>query len=166
MSSESYNPKDGFLYYHALAIEADLTTIFDPTSTLQLFQSLQEEQSLHRYAPGKWSIKEVIGHITDHERIKMFRAFQLSRREKVELWGYDQDALVRNAHFDELPLVLLIEDYLNVRRASQSFIRSLSEEQLHLQGSARKYTIRLESFLQRIIGHERHHLQILQERYL
>ena len=58
--------------------------------------------------PDKWSIKQIVGHITDHERIKIFRAFQLSRNEAVELWGYDQNALVANSRFEELTLYQLI----------------------------------------------------------
>ena len=120
----------------------------------------------YRYASGKWSIKQIVGHITDHERIKMFRAFQLSRKEEVQLWGYDQNSLVNNSRFDELTLPQLLTDYCNVREASQSFIDTLSEDQFIIKGWARQHEVSLEDFLKSIIGHELHHLNIIKERYL
>ena len=96
----------------------------------------------------------------------MFRAFQLSRAESVELWGYDQEALVRNSRFGELSLQALLTDFSNVRKASISFVEGLSEHQLKRTGMARQYEISLEEFLRSIVGHERHHVRIIQENYL
>ena len=156
---------DGYPYYFELAKGKPLSFLFSSTLTYDKFQSLDEERAIYRYAPGKWSIKQVIGHITDHERIKMARAFQLSRRIPLELWGYDQELLIKNSRFDELPTDLLLKDYLNVRKASQSFVESLSESQLQLEGNARKHAVTLEGFLRSIIGHEQHHLHIIDTRY-
>jgi len=162
----SYNPKDGFPYYFDLAKDEDLKHLFSSRSTFTLLKSIDEEKATHRYEPDKWSIKQVVGHITDHERIKMSRAFWLSRNEKLELWGYDQEALVKNARFDELTMEQLITDIASVRQSSLSFIDTLSEGQLKIEGKARQYPVSLEEFLKSIIGHERHHLNILKERYL
>ncbi len=162
----SYQPTDGFPYYFDLAKDEDLTDLFASPSTFDLLESIDEEKATHRYAPGKWSIKQVVGHITDHERIKMSRAFQLSRNEKLELWGYDQEALVKNARFDELTMDQLTRDLAGVRSGSVSFIETLSEKQLKTEGKARQYAVSLEAFLKSIIGHERHHLNILKDRYL
>lgn len=161
-----HTPEQGFIYYYELAKEDDVQSMYASTPTLTLLQTIKEEITNYRYAPGKWSIKQIIGHITDHERIKMFRAFQLSRKEKVQLWGYDQDFLIMNSRFDELSTQLLLTDYLNVRKASSSFIETLSPEQLKIEGMARDLEITLEEFLRSIIGHERHHLNIVKERYL
>ena len=120
---------------------------------------------MFRYESNKWSIKQVVGHIADHERIKMFRAFQLSRNESVQLWGYDQESLVHNSRFEELSLQSLLTDFLNVRTASISFIESLSQDQLKRKAMARQYEITLEEFLRSIVGHERHHVNMLQEKY-
>ncbi len=160
-----YSPKDGFPYYFELAKEHSLQTLFQEILTIKILQSIGEEKARFRYEPNKWSIKQVVGHITDHERIKMFRAFQLSRRENVQLWGYDQESLVKNSRFDELSLQSLLVDYSNVRKASISFVESLSPQQLEIRGMARKYEITLEEFLRSIIGHEKHHVNILQEKY-
>jgi uncharacterized damage-inducible protein DinB len=161
----SYTPKDGFPYYFDLAREEDVHSIFAMMSTLSLLQTIDEAKANYRYAPDKWSLKQIVGHITDHERIKMFRAFQLSRNENVQLWGYDQEFLVNNSRFDELSMQLLLTDYLNVRRSSMSFIETLSQHQLQRKGRARQYEITLEEFLRSIIGHERHHLNIIKEKY-
>ena len=161
----NYTPKDGFPYYFELAKEATLHSIFLEKTTLSLLQSIDEEQAKFRYETNKWNIKQIIGHITDHERIKMFRAFQLSRKEKVQLWGYDQEFLVNNSRFEELTLPLLLADYLNVRNASISFLDTLSQGQLEMKGMARQHEITLEEFLRSIVGHERHHLNIIKEKY-
>ncbi len=161
----TYTPQDGFPYYFELAQEDNLLSLFNEMSTLEVLQSVGEEKAKFSYELGKWTIKQVLGHITDHERIKMFRAFQLSRDERTELWGYDQEFLVENSRFNELSLALLRTDFLNVRKASISFIDTLSQGQLQRKGSAREYEITLEEFLRSIIGHEKHHIKILKERY-
>jgi uncharacterized damage-inducible protein DinB len=162
----NYKPEDGFPYYFDLVKHDDVRLLYSSLSTFTFLNSINEETSACRYAPGKWSIKQIVGHITDHERIKIFRAFQLSRNEKVQLWGYDQNFLVDNSRFDELTLSQLVNDYLNVRKASSSFIDTLSESQLRIKGSARQYEITLKDFLKSIIGHEIHHVNIIKEKYL
>lgn len=161
-----YNPEDGFPYYFQLIKGQRLSELYSSARTIALLENTNEKEALYRYAPDKWSIKQILGHITDHERIKIFRAFQLSRKEVIELWGYDQNELVRNSRFDELPFTLLLEDYANVHSASKSFVDTLSDSQLQLKGQARQYEITLEDFLKSIIGHEIHHVNILKERYL
>ncbi len=161
-----YRPEDGFQYYYELAGKETVQTLFSSPSTFNFLSTIDEEKGKFRYAPNKWSIKQVVGHITDHERIKMFRAFQLSRKETVELWGYDQNSLVANAPFETLTMEQLIEDFSSVRSASLSFIATLSEHQLNIHGRARKQQITLDAFLKSIIGHERHHIAILKTKYL
>src|SRR5687768_18157653 len=122
--------EDGFLYYAELAKTADYRQLFSSQEIFSLLETLNEEQANYRYAPGKWSIKQIIGHITDHERIMTYRALRFSRKDKTALPGYDQDTFVDNSRFDEQPVSQLITDLENVRNASISFIRSLSKEQL------------------------------------
>ncbi len=166
LGSMKHTPQDGFPYYFELIRDEDLHALFSTLSTFEFLESIDEKTGAHRSSLDKWSIKQIVGHITDHERIKMFRAFQLSRNEGVELWGYDQNSLVQNARFDELTMKQLIEDAFNVRKASSSFIDALSEKQLRTTGTARQYSITLEEFLKSIIGHERHHINIIKRRYL
>jgi uncharacterized damage-inducible protein DinB len=161
-----YLPEDGFPYYFELVKDDDLYTLFSLLSTFTFLSSISEEKAAYRYAPNKWSIKQIVGHITDHERIKMFRAFLMSRNELVQLWGYDQNFLVDNSRFEELTFQQLRTDFLNVRKASISFVETLSERQLNIKGMAKQYEITLESFLKSIIGHEIHHINIIKERYI
>ena len=161
-----YRPEDGFPYYFGLAKNIACRSLFDSSATSLFLRSISEEKANFSYAPQKWSIKQIVGHITDHERIKMFRAYLMSRKENIQLWGYDQNALVENSRFDELTIDQLIADYLNVRRASISFIDTLSESQFSIKGFAREHEVTLEDFLKSIIGHENHHINIIKERYI
>lgn len=90
----------------------------------------------------------------------------MSRKESVQLWGYDQNFLVENSRFEKLTIQQLVTDFMNVRNASISFIEGLSETQLKIKGFAGKYEVTLEAFLKSIIGHEIHHINILKENYL
>ena len=91
---------------------------------------------LFRYAPDKWSIKQIIGHITDHERIMTYRALRFSRQDTTPLPGYDQNLLVENSRFDELSWKQLVQDLKNVRLATNSLIAGLSELQLRWIGDS------------------------------
>ncbi len=161
-----YTPKDGFPYYYDFVKNIDCRELFNSTSIFAFLNSINEEKAAYRYAPDKWSIKQVVGHITDHERIKIFRAFLMSRKQPVELWGYDQNILVENSRFEELTFQQLVSDFANVRRASASFVDGLSGSQLEIKGWAKQYEITLEDFLRSIVGHEIHHINIIKERYL
>ena len=162
----SYAPKDGFPYYFDLVRNRDCELLFTSSAGLTSLDSIDEKKAAYRYAPDKWSIKQIVGHITDHERIKIFRAFLLSRKESVVLWGYNQNSLVENSRFEELTFRQLKTDLQNVRRASISFVKGLSGEQLKIKGMAGQYEITLGDFLKSVIGHELHHINILKERYL
>jgi uncharacterized damage-inducible protein DinB len=161
-----YTPKDGFPYYLDFVKNMDCQPLFSSPATFTFLNSISEGKAVYRYAPGKWSIKQIVGHITDHERIKIFRAFLLSRNELVQLWGYDQNALVDNSRFEELTLQQLMTDFINVRKASLSFVEALSQSQLKIKGRAEQYEVTLDDFLKTIIGHEMHHINIIKERYM
>lgn len=161
-----YSINDGFPYYIELLADKDYNQLFTSKENLDLLKSVTEENATYRYAPGKWSIKQIIGHITDHERIMTYRALRFSRKDRTALPGYDQDTFVDNSRFDEQPVSQLITDFENVRNASNSFIRSLSKEQLLLTGTAWKYELTVEAFLKATIGHELHHIEVIKQKYL
>ena len=83
----TYTPEDGLQYYYDLVKNKDSKSLFNSLSTITYLSSINEEKSTYRYAPNKWTIKQIVGHITDHERIMIFRALLMSRKEVVELWG-------------------------------------------------------------------------------
>jgi len=161
-----YTVDDGFPYYIALVESHDYLKLFSSNDNFQLLKGISEEKSTFRYAAGKWSIKQIVGHMADHERIMMYRALRFSRKDSTQLAGYDQHLFVDNSRFDELTFDELVTDFENVRRASNSFIKTLSKEQLALTGMAWKYQLTVEEFLKATIGHEFHHMAILKERYL
>ncbi|MFC5405905.1 DinB family protein [Cohnella soli] len=136
------------------------------TSTLGTLSPLTEAQAGLRYAPDKWSIKEVLGHITDNERIMAYRLLRIARGDRTPLSGYDQDVLVPGANFDECPFGLLLEDYTLVRKSTLTLLQSLSEEAWSRSGivNGNESTARAWAYI--IAGHEIHHMNVLAERYL
>ena len=161
-----YTVNDGFPYYIELLGNMDYRQLFLAKEAINLLGALTEEKTSYRYAPGKWSIKQIIGHMTDHERIMTYRALRFSRNDKTLLPGYDQQLFVDNSRFDEQSLSQLIQDFDNVRNATISFMNSLSPEQLSLTGTAWKYELTVEEFLKATIGHELHHMAIIKQQYL
>ena len=131
-----------------------------------MLESVSEQQSNHRYAPGKWSIKQIIGHMADHERIMMYRALRFSRKDKTALPGYEQDLFVENGGFDDFLFTDLVQDFRNVRNSTISFMTMLSDDQLRYAGSASGQQLSVEDVLKATAGHEIHHINILKERYL
>lgn len=157
---------DGFPYYISLVGSSNLNELFRSEANFEMFSSLTEDQMTLRYAPGKWNIKQIIGHMTDHERIMTYRALRFSRKDATLLPGYDQNLLVENSRFCEMKGADLIADFKNVRSATLSFIKSLSGEQLLLKGKAWKYELTVEEMLKATIGHELHHMRVVREKYL
>ena len=162
----NYSVNDGFPYYIECVGDQNYMALFLSQATTTLLRSITEERSTYRYADGKWSIKQIIGHITDHERIMTYRMLRFSRNDSTLLPGYNQNLLVENSRFDEQPFQQLLTDFENVRAATISFIQSLSNEQLQRTGLAWKFEMTVEDFLKATIGHEIHHINIIKERYL
>jgi hypothetical protein len=119
-----------------------------------------------RYAPEKWSLKEVLGHISDTERIMSYRALRISRGDATPIEGYEQDDYVRNGPFAGRPLADLIEDYIAVRRATVSLFRNLDEPAWSRRGVANKNEVTVRALAYIIAGHELHHRRVLEEKYL
>lgn len=134
-------------------------------AALALLSGLSEEEAAYRYAPGKWSIKEVIGHITDTERIMAYRLLRIARGDKTELPGFDQDIYISGASFDQCSLAFLLEDFTVVRCATLTLLKGLSEEAWGRQGIASNSPFTARALACVISGHELHHLKVLKERY-
>jgi|SRR5579871_3077148 len=136
------------------------------TETLPILRSITEEKSLQRYAPGKWSIKEVLGHLIDAERIFTYRALRFARKDQTPLPGFDQDPYVEAANFDARPWTDLVDEFEHVRRSTILFFRSLRPEDLLRLGTASQNAITVRALGYIIAGHELHHMEILRDRYL
>lgn len=129
------------------------------------FSELGEERARHRYAPGKWSVKEVLGHLVDCERIMSYRALCFARSERQSLPGFEQDDFVAAADFDSRPLSELLAEYAAVREATVALFAGLSPTELARRGRANDLVFSVRALAYLIAGHERHHLEILAERY-
>ncbi|HSZ62863.1 MAG TPA: DinB family protein [Terriglobales bacterium] len=134
--------------------------------TLLLLSGRAEADGDLRYAPDKWSVKEVLGHLNDTERIMSYRALRIARGDATPIEGYEQDDYVRNGPFARLALEDLIEDYIAVRRATVSLFRSLDEAAWTRRGIANKNEVTVRALAYIIAGHELHHRRILEEKYL
>ncbi len=134
--------------------------------TLTLLRGLSEEQGAHCYAPGKWSIKEVVGHIIDTERIFAYRALRFSRNDKKELEGFDQDPYVQFGNFDNCTLNELVDEFDCVRHSTLYLLRHLSDEAWTRRGVASDAEVSVRALAYIIAGHELHHERILREKYL
>jgi len=130
-----------------------------------LLGNLSEKVAEFRYAAGKWPIKEVLGHISDTERILAYRLLRIARGDQTPLAGFEQDDYVKTGNFSARPLAELLEEFAAARRATIALVRSLDEAAWLRRGVAnqKEISVRAQAFV--IAGHERHHRVVLQERY-
>jgi hypothetical protein len=146
---------------------AALTALDDQRRQMLLLLSGRTEADGDlRYAPEKWSLKEVLGHINDTERIMSYRALRIARGDATPIEGFEQDDYVRNGPFARRTLADLIEDYIAVRRATVSLFRNLDEAAWTRRGIANKNEITVRALAYIIAGHELHHRRTLEEKYL
>lgn len=136
------------------------------SDTLALLRGATEQQAESRYEPGKWSVKQVVGHVIDFERIFGCRALLFARGEQSPLPGCDQDVLMRGAAFDDYRLGDLATEFEHARLASISFFRHLSGEAWDRRGVASGAEVSVRALAYIMAGHELHHARIVSERYL
>lgn len=127
--------------------------------------AVSDAKSLYRYSPGKWSIRQVLNHVTDTERAFVFRALWFARGFETPLPSYDQEISAAGAQADSVPWAAHVEEFRSVRRATVSFFGNLPAEAWMRTGvaSGNPFTVRALAFI--VAGHVRHHFKILQERY-
>jgi DinB superfamily len=135
-------------------------------STLAFLHGLSESQGELRYAPGKWSIKEVIGHLIDAERIFAYRALRFARNDQSALPGFDENSYVANSNYGTRQLSDLAEEFELVRKANIYLFCHLGREDWDRRGKANDNEISVRALAYNIAGHELHHLGIIRERYL
>ena len=129
-------------------------------------QGFSEEKSLHSYEPGKWTIREVLNHVNDGERVFLYRAFWFARGYQDALPSFDQDVAVQTAHANNTSWADLVEEFRNVRLSTISFFKSLPDEGWSKTGVASDYHFTVRSLAYIIAGHVAHHRNVLTERYL
>ncbi|WP_091018973.1 MULTISPECIES: DinB family protein [Paenibacillus] len=130
-----------------------------------LLSSLTEEQANYRYAEGKWSVKEVIGHLLDNERIMSSRLLRIARGDQANHPGYDQDVLMQSHPFNAYTVADLNEEYAVTRRSTILMLRRLTPEAWLCKGIVSDNTASARSIAFVMAGHELHHLSVLRDRY-
>ena len=135
-------------------------------TTIAFFQAIPDEQAGFRYAPGKWSVREVIGHLSDTERVMTYRALHVARGDQKPLPGFDENQYVAEADFDERSLASLIEEWETVRKASINFFKHIKPPGDERRGVANGHPVSVRALAYIIVGHTTHHRSILEERYL
>ena len=133
---------------------------------LPLLRSISEAKSLHRYAPDKWSIRELLNHVSDSERVFVSRALWFARGFTTPLPSFDQNTAINNAYADDVSWATHVEEFVAVRQASVLFFGNLPEEAWMRTGIASDNPFTVRSLAYIVAGHLDHHLAIVRERYL
>ncbi len=128
-------------------------------------RGITEEAALHRYAEGKWSVKEMVGHLIDTERVMTYRILCIGRRDPTPLPGFDEKHYVAAAGFDSRSLAGLLDELGAVRRATQLLVAQFKGDEWRLEGEANGTRVSLRAILWIIVGHFEHHRRVLRERY-
>jgi len=134
--------------------------------TKALLNPLSSQQADFRYAPGKWSIKEVLGHMNDTERIMSYRAMRVARGDKTPIEGFEQDDYVPTGRFDRRTIQDLLEEFAAIRHATIQLLRHFDTEAGERLGTASRKPVSARALAYIIAGHELHHRRILREKYL
>ena len=134
--------------------------------TLALLRSIPDARGDHRYAPDKWSIKEVVGHVIDGERVFTYRALRFARNDQAPLAGFEQDDYVATGNFGSRTLRDLTDEFEAVRRATIELFRHFDETQFSRRGTAADSPVSVRALAYITAGHEIHHRTVLRERYL
>jgi hypothetical protein len=164
--------KDEFAAYYLPYVqsvpEGDIVSILSKQldDTNELLTNVSEAQGLFRYAPEKWSIKEVVGHMTDTERIMAYRLLCIARGETVSLPGFDEMVYVAHASFNEQSWEQLLEQFAVLRQSTLVLMKSLPADAWLRRGLANNTEVTVRGVAYIIAGHALHHCKIIKDRYL
>jgi uncharacterized damage-inducible protein DinB len=150
-------PDDGNLLQHLREILKE---------TEELASSLPEEKLLYSYSEGKWTIKDILVHLADCERVINYRAMRIARADKTDLPGFDENIFTANANANKRDVAGIIKELSAQRAATIAFIETLDDESLDRTGTANGYPLSSRLLVNHIYGHHRHHLNIIREKYL
>ena len=131
-----------------------------------LLRSISAEKASFAYAEGKWTIKELAGHVMDTERIMAYRALRIARNDTTPLPGFDENDYVANAHFADRSLESLADEFAALRKANMNLIRSLNAIEIDRSGISNEKPISVRALIFIMAGHVNHHVAILKQRYL
>jgi hypothetical protein len=154
--------------YLKLVPERNLLEILEHqlTNAVTLFSGLREEQGNIAYASGKWTVKEVVGHVMDTERIMSYRLLRIARGDKTPLAGFSEEDYAIEGSFSERPLSELVEEFQAVRKSTLSLLRGIPEHAWLRSGTANELPITARAIAYIIAGHGIHHTNIIKEKYI
>jgi len=157
-----------YKYYIGLVKEKSLIEAMENSANelVEFFNKIPVSKADYRYAEDKWSIKELLQHLIDTERIFVYRALTFLRQSNAVLPGYDHEAYVDELRLDHVTFEELIEEFSDVRRSTRSFYRNISPTELDRIGTANGNEMSVEAIGRIIVGHARHHMGIIESRYL
>lgn len=168
----NFPDKTEYAEYYAHYVSLVQTT--DVVSKLQnqlddltaIFAEVTDEQGLYAYETGKWTIKELLGHLIDGERVFAYRAFRFSRADETPLPGFDQNPYIENANYNSIKIADLLAEFSLLRQSNILFFKNLSDEMWDRTGVASDNPITVRALTFIIVGHVEHHVKILKEKYL
>ena len=132
---------------------------------LEKLRSLPEDKANHAYAAGKWTVKELLGHVVDAERVFSYRLVRIARGDKTPLSGFDENAWAKTAPHKKRPIADVVDEMIAVRRATLALVDSLDESTISNVGLANNNSVSARAICWIMAGHMKHHLDILKERY-
>lgn len=156
-----------FAGYVGLVTEADVMAALREQIEIfrELARTMPAERETYSYAPGKWTIRQVVGHVGDGERVFGYRALCISRGDPASLPGFDENVYVDAANFNATSLAALVEEFILLRSANLRMLEALRPDQWPTSGIANGKTITVRALAYVMAGHARHHLQVLGSRY-
>jgi hypothetical protein len=153
--------------YIALVTEPDVVSLLEQqvSELRSLAASIPATRETFRYAPGKWSVRQVFGHLTDAERVFGYRAFRISRGDETPLAGFDENVYVEKSSYEDVAVKELAEEFAHVRQANVAMLRRLDGPRTVLTGMANGAAISVRALAYIMAGHVRHHQNGLRENY-
>ncbi len=143
-----------------------LEILLDQIEPTLALVGLREEETLARYAPGKWNTREILGHLIDTERIFAYRALRIARGDKTPLPGFEQDDYVKAAGFSDRMFASLLDEFHVVRQGTVALFKGLPAEAVTRTGTANDNPVSVRAIAWIVAGHERHHMKIVRENYV
>jgi len=154
--------------YVSLVTDGPIATVLEaqPGELSRLISGLPEEKGVFAYAEGKWTIKELLSHLIDGERIFAYRVLRISRGDKTPIEGFEQDEYIATSNANDRSFAELLEEFGTLRKANLLLVNNISDESSLLMGTASDNPVSARALVYIMAGHVRHHLNILNERYL
>jgi len=160
--------KEDYEDYVSLVEETDIVSAMQKqlTEVENLFASISEEKGEFAYAEGKWTIKQLLGHLINGERVFSYRALRISRGDQTPLAGFDQDLLTDNGNFNLISLADLIKEFSHLCQANIIFFQNLNDKAWSRTGTVNDNLASVRAIAYNMVNHVRHHINILRLRYL